>query len=958
LSARFSGLPSFCNLKKTINMTKSLTLVIALIIFSSFAYAQTSQVSGVITDKTSGESLIGVNIMYAPGKGVVTDINGAFHFELPYGNHKIKVSYVGYTPLEKTITVNKPKTKLNLTLEITTLQEVEIVADVAKARETPVAFSTIEPKQLEEELASQDLPMILNSTPGVYATQQGGGDGDARINIRGFNQRNIAVMLDGVPVNDMENGWVYWSNWFGLDIVTRSIQVQRGLGASKLALPSVGGTMNIITKGIDAKRNLRLKQEVGNDGFLRTSLGLTTGQMKNGWGVTFAASYKQGNGWVDQTWTKGYFYYLRVDKKWGDHLTSFSTMGAPQEHGQRSYKKPIYTYDTEYATEQGIDPKDYLSGLPTDLGLRYNAHWGYLTRTADGETEPSKLSEKKNFYYKPMFTLRDFWNISDKVYMSNIVYVSMGTGGGTGLTHTPNPTPEGGVDFQNVYDGNLQANKLGKGTQNVLRASMNNHFWVGFLNTTDYQISKRWKFSGGIDLRYYKGEHYRTAYDMLGGNTYNDRSKVGSAMLPNDRTNSNYQKQEDDIILYHNDGKVGWGGLFGQMKFKEGSWSAFLNVTTAVTSYQRIDYFKNKDLVIDGEVYEQAVGYNELKYDINIGDFTYLPDTFMVDGKPYTINSPEARTAQTDWTYIPSFTLKGGVNWNFSETQNVFANVGVLNKAPRFQNVYDNYNRKYKEIENEQIYAFELGYSYYNKSITVNLNAYATRWNNKPADRAFSYRDPNTDIAYSVNINGMDALHMGLEAEIGWKITKGLLSETVLSFGDWKWLSSDSAEITDDNTGNIVGNVFFNAEGVYVGDAAQTQIRESLRWQLPWKPVRNLYIKGALTYFGKNYSQFDPLTLDPKKYPNSFDDKGNPKQSWQLPDYYIVDAFVGYHFKIKKTRINLSLAVLNVLNMEYISDAQNNDQYSGQTYNSSDARSATVFFGMGRRFMTSLALSF
>ena len=946
-------------------MRRSITIIMVFLLFSGFVYGQKKgHVQGIVTDNTTHESLIGVNIMYAPGKGVVTDLNGKFEIDLAYGEYTFKFSYVGYNEITKKINVNKSSIVINLKMENTTLETVDIVADVAKARETPVAFSTIKPKQLEEELASQDLPMILNSTPGVYATQQGGGDGDARINIRGFNQRNIAVMLDGVPVNDMENGWVYWSNWFGLDIVTRSIQVQRGLGASKLALPSVGGTMNIITKGIDAKQNIRIKQEAGSDGFLRTSLGITTGQMKNGWGVTFAGSYKQGNGWVQETWTKGWFYYLRVDKKIGNHLISFSTMGAPQEHGQRAYKKPIYTYDTDYATEQGIEQTDYIQGLPTNMGLRYNGHWGRLERwkplsRAVGYTESEEtLNEKKNFYYKPMYTLRDFWNINEKTYMSTIAYLSMGDGGGTGLTHSTDFLPDGTYNFQSIYDGNVKSAANGKSTNDIMRASMNNHFWVGLLNTTDWKINKNWKFSGGIDLRYYKGEHYRTAYDMLGANTYDDRKTFSGVRLPNDRTNPNYLKKEGDNILYHNDGKVAWGGLFGQLKYKKGNWSSFLNITLAESGYKRIDYFKKKDLVIDGKVYEQAVGYTDWRFDSKIKDFIYFPDTFMVNGKAYTINSPEARTAQTDWKWIPGYTIKGGVNWNFTETQNVFVNVGLLNKAPRFQNVYDNNNREYKDIKNENIYAFEMGYSYYNKHITFNLNGYITQWKNKPADRAFSYRDPNTDVAYSVNINGMDALHMGIEAEVGWKITNGLLSETVVSLGNWKWQSSDSAIVTDENTGTEIGKIYFNAKGLYVGDAAQTQLRESLRWQLPWKPVKGVYIKGAITYFGKNYSQFDPLTLDPKKHPNSFDDEGNPIQSWRIPDYYTVDAFVGYHFKIKKTHFNISFVVLNVLDQIYISDAQNNDQYSGQTFNSSDARSATVFFGMGRRFMTSLALSF
>ena len=132
---------------------------------------------------------------------------------------------------------------------------------------------------------------------------------------QGFNQRNVAVMIDGIPVNDMENGWVYWSNWFGLDAVTSNIQVQRGLGASKIAIPSVGGTMNILTKGIGNKSAGTIKQSVGSYGGIRTSLGYNSGKLKNGWGYTLAASYKKGNGFVDETWTEGSFLLCKSSKR-------------------------------------------------------------------------------------------------------------------------------------------------------------------------------------------------------------------------------------------------------------------------------------------------------------------------------------------------------------------------------------------------------------------------------------------------------------------------------------------------------------------------------------------------------------------------------------------------------------------------------------------------------------------
>ena len=125
------------------------------------------------------------------------------------------------------------------------IQEVVLrgVTDVAKDRKTPVAVSTVKAAQIVERLGNQEFPEILKTTPSVYATRGGGGLGDGRLNIRGFDTKNTAVMVNGMPVNDMEGGTVYWSNWQGLSDVTSFMQIQRGLGSSKLAIASVGGPL-------------------------------------------------------------------------------------------------------------------------------------------------------------------------------------------------------------------------------------------------------------------------------------------------------------------------------------------------------------------------------------------------------------------------------------------------------------------------------------------------------------------------------------------------------------------------------------------------------------------------------------------------------------------------------------------------------------------------------------------
>ena len=896
------------------------------------ALGQTYTVTGVVTDKAVGEPLIGVNVTYGEGMGTVTDIDGAFKLSLEKGEYELMVSYIGFEKEKRNINLNRDMF-LRFELETITLNEVEVIGDLARTRETPVAFSNVKPIQIEEQLGSRDIPLILNATPGVYATQQGGGDGDARINIRGFNQRNVAVMLDGIPVNDMENGWVYWSNWFGLDVVMRNTQVQRGLGASKLAIPSVGGTINIMTKGIDAEKGMVLKQEVGNDGYFRTSLGLTTGRMKNGWGLTFAGSYKTGQGWVDQTWTEGFFYFLRLDKQLGNHVLSFTAMGAPQEHGQRSYQKHISTFDSAYAVDAGMDPGfiNTIStiGVPTDMGLRYNPNWGYLSRMEITENDtivPQREAESTayNFYHKPMFSLRDFWSVNDKLYISNILYLSIGTGGGGSLSTSSlgfEPSTHQ-VNLQKVYNANLFSGF----SSEIMRHAINNHFWTGLLSTFDYQINDNFNLSGGIDLRSYKGEHYREVADLLGGDYYTDDGNQNEA--------KDTKKYVGDKIGYYNDGLVRWGGLFAQLTYERGPLTTFVNLTGSYNGYKRIDYFIPK--LLDVSDTTLAIGYGE---------------TVIYQGQEYNYNSPGLRLNESDWKWIPGFTLKGGANYNLSESMNVFANLGYMSKAQRFNNVFDYNNNLFEDIENEKVQAFELGYSFYQPRFTLNINSYLTTWKNKPADRGMTFIDPETGDQRRANINDMNALHKGIEFEFAYRIFDNLMFESLLSIGDWKWTSADTARIYDDN-GQLVETRPFDAKGLYVGDAAQIQNRESLRWEI----IKGLYATGVFTYFGKHFADFNPLDLNPEEFPDSFDENGNPRQSWEIPNYYTIDFHAGYRWSINKLGLAVRASILNLTDNKFITDAQNNDTY---LYHQStfDANSAGVFFGMGRRFNLSLKIT-
>ena len=277
--------------------THFIMLTVAFL-FSTVLIAQ-STITGTVTEAGSNIPLPGANIIEkGTTNGVTSDFDGNFTIKTQESSGELVITFIGYT--SKTISFSGDTTLESIALESSQvgLEEVQIIASVAVDRKTPVAVSTIKAADIALKLSTHEFPEILKSTPGVYATKAGGGYGDGRINLRGFNSENVAVMINGVPVNDMENGRVFWSNWAGLGDVTSSMQVQRGLGASKVAVASIGGTINIITKSTDAEAGGNVFSSIANDGYLKYGMTYSTGLSEKGFAATLSASKISGDGYI------------------------------------------------------------------------------------------------------------------------------------------------------------------------------------------------------------------------------------------------------------------------------------------------------------------------------------------------------------------------------------------------------------------------------------------------------------------------------------------------------------------------------------------------------------------------------------------------------------------------------------------------------------------------------------
>ena len=390
-------------------------LVIVLSLCNLYAFAQTT-VSGQLVDAETGEPLIGASVVVeGTSQGSVTDIDGYFKQSAAPGS-TLLFKYVGYKDQKRKLTQSGSSINLGV-IEMETdavmLSDVTITSSVAVARKTPVAVSTVNPVFIEEKLGTQEFPEILKATPGVYVTKDGGGFGDAQTRIRGFESDNVAMMINGVPMNGMENQKVYWSNWAGLSDVTSSMQVQRGLGASKVASPAVGGSINIVTKSTDAQKGGFVSYATGNDGFNKILFSVSSGLTKDGWAFTILAGKDWRDGYIQGTQSEGYNYFASVAKRFNDnHQLTLTAFGAPQWHYQRNNQNALSIKNWQAVRKYMGDKSPY----------RYNATFGYR--------KGQVYNSNRNSYHKPQISLNHLWQIDHKSSLSTALYASIGRGDG------------------------------------------------------------------------------------------------------------------------------------------------------------------------------------------------------------------------------------------------------------------------------------------------------------------------------------------------------------------------------------------------------------------------------------------------------------------------------------------------------------------------------------------------
>ncbi|PLX10561.1 MAG: hypothetical protein C0598_10155, partial [Marinilabiliales bacterium] len=803
-------------------MNIKIKLLIGLIILTTYSFAQV-KISGRLIDAQTKHPLQNVNItLNNQSEGSISSNDGTFILSTEESNAFINFTNIGY----KAKQIHLPNIKKDISLgdvlleaQPYSLDEITINAGLRNEKDIPISISSVNSRTIKNNLSNRPLPLITQTVPGIFTVRDGGGSGDAKLSIRGFQQESVSLLLNGIPINGEENGLVYWSNWLGLSNSAAEIQIQKGPGLANASVNSIGGSINIITQNAEKEKSGSIGMTITDYGNINNTVSLNSGILKNGWNTSLMLGYGTGPGYVDATYVNSWSYFFTAAKQFNKkHKLSITLIGAPQHHGQRTIK----------LSNEEVEKK----------GLKFNKDWGGI----DGKIK----NASENFYHKPFLSINHEYKMNDKNIFSTSAYIALGSGGGKwseSFNYAPSifsyRTSSDQIDWNTIYDNN--ANHEGTYTldngetvsgysMNVQTSYLASHIQTGLIANFEHQINSSLKFQSGIHYRYFNSFLREEIEDLMGGNFYIEDYSWSLAGV----AGRNQIKTVGDIIKVDNNSIINFANAYAQLLFDNNIFNAHLSVNANNNWYQRIDRFN------------------------------YLQDN------------------KSELVSIPGINIRSGVLYKINENNSVFVNAAYISRAPYFKFVFGNYtNVVVKDLENEKVQSFEAGYEVDWRIINAKFSGYYIGRQNVSllSNEYVQLEDASQTRAM---INGLDAIHKGIEVELSLNISRNLRAGGWFSMGDFKWKNNVNAKLLNDNN-VVVDTINVFAEGLNIGGTARNQLGLFADINI----LRSIFLRFEYQYYSGVYSNFDPTS---RNIANDI------QQPYEFPAYGVLNTYLTYPF--------------------------------------------------------------
>lgn len=770
-----------------------------------------------------------------------------------------------------------------------------------------------------------------------------------RFRIRGYDADLTNTYMNGVPMQNLDNGYTPYGLWGGLNDILRSRESSIGMQPLKYAFGGIGGATNLDTRAFKQWKQTKISYSLSNRTYVhRFMLTHSTGLNSKGWAFSGSVSRRWADeGFTDGTYYDGWSFFAAADKKFNDkHMLSFVAFATPTENGRQG------------ASTQEMDD---IAG--TNF---YNPYWGYQ----NGKKRNASIAKS----FQPVGILTHDWKINPRTNLLTAASYSFGKRSTTGLDwyNVADPRPDyyrylpsyqddpalaqqvleamkndvnlrqinwdklyqtNYASFATIHDaGGIVGNDVsGRRSRYIIEERVINTNRININTTLNASLTSHIDFTGGLTYESQRNNYYKRVDDLLGGEFYVDINQFAERDFPNNNTVVQNDVNHPNRVLYVGD-KFGYNyniniqraSGWAQAMVKFNKINFFVAAEHSFTQFYRVGY--NKNGLNQSNSYGESKKQNFYNYD-----------------------------------------FKAGISYKLTSGHYFFANGGYQTKPPFFENAYISPRTRdvvQGNLENEQIISGEAGYVYNSPNVRFRVTGFYTQFRNG-LDVFSAYSDIyRTFVNYS--ISNLGKTHQGVEAGAEVKLYKGLTFNAAASVGRYLYDTRQDVVVTADNNSviPIAADNLVYAKNFRVA-TPQCAYSAGLNYRSP----KYWFASVTANYFDQMWLGFDPLRrtyaavegIDPTsdKWHEIIDQT-------QLKSQFTVDASIGFSWLMnkrfpslkKRTFLAFSFNANNILNNTNIVSGGFEQLRFDTGEHDVNRFSPKLFYSYGLNFSANLSLRF
>ncbi len=864
--------------------------------------AQVVVIEGFVKEATTGENIVGATVE-ANGNTTTTDVSGFFELNVSADEpvQKITIYKTGY--FEGVTKLNQPGTGSNLNLGEVFLTKSD--DDEATANEDRIPIIVLDNTEQEGDDFDENISGLLSASNDVFLEAAAFNLSAQRFRIRGYDSENMMTMMNGIPINELESGRVFWSQWGGLNDAMRVRETDIGLKASSYGFGGITGITSVNTRASYQRVQKRFSYYTSNRAYRQRIMGTwSTGLLPSGWAFTFSGSRRWAEeGYLPGTYYDAWAYFLSVDKNLGEkHSLNLTAFGAPNERGRPgSSTQEVYDLVDKINGEH-----KYFDLYSNTDGQYYNPHWGWQNG--------KKRNSRVNKTHQPIIILRHDWEVGDNATLTSAASYQFGRYGNTRIDwfNAPDPRPDyyrklpsyfalNGPEIaaareqmfldnprllQLDFDAMIEANRLphpgfgnepGQWSQYIIEEQRYDSKEFNFNTNFEGVVSENLTMNVGAYFQRYNGHNYKTVADLLGGDYYVNINKFvdlsdGDDANQFDLNNPNRILREGDVWGYNYEPNIWKSGSWAQAQFSFSKVDAFVAANFSRTRMWKTGNYRN------GFFPDNSYGDSEKRDFFNYG-------------------------------------LKAGLTYKVNNQYYLFANTSYRTRAPFARNAWLAPRTRHDYVPgltNEKITAHEGGIVMNTPFLKARATAYFTNFENQVEVTQFFARGILTDFGSYV-LSGIDKVHSGIELAVEAKINSALRVSAVAALGKYIYTSTPNGLFTiDSEEGGIdLGTIFI--KNFRVPGTPQKALSASVNYN-----GKFWFAEVTANYFDDFYIDFSPerrtsnATFGLDENEDFYRDIVDQSKAERA---VTVDLFGGKSFKVGNRKyIYLTIGISNLLN--------------------------------------------